>query len=443
MILYKERSVQANVITKLMAICIVICFATFILLLKNMLGNNGYATLLHVLAPFLSICLIAVMIFFYIKRASFISLQLMYAFAFSLIIGVPGIYLLNFRNPVKGFEIVCLWAILLNIVLYFCSYNNKTITQRKKVNKYFVVIFVIVGICQLIKTGLYFIFIVNSGVGHLAIYTEGDALVSQVPFVIRAISGMSLIMSLATFYYRASTGVRWFSFLLLASELLIGIRSKFFFSLICIIILSLYCNKELIKKKFLKISRLLYLVIGFVLFSLVSYYREGYDINFVKYMVIVLDSLSSTLAGLQDIFVLPDSQGWNRLDPHLIITQLFPISGLGFLNSTQIYKEFSVIVLGDISSGIALSSSGILESTILDVDFNFFIYLSYLLLMLSLIQHFLNSPKVFLNFIAIAMLPGFLYSIRGELILPIAYIIKSSPIIIVSNFLVSDKNADE
>ncbi|EOB9936198.1 oligosaccharide repeat unit polymerase, partial [Escherichia coli] len=101
------------------------------------------------------------------------------------------------------------------------------------------------------------------------------------------------------------------------------------------------------------------------------------------------------------------------------------------------------IVLGDISSGIALSSSGILESTILDVDFNFFIYLSYLLLMLSLIQHFLNSPKVFLNFIAIAMLPGFLYSIRGELILPIAYIIKSSPIIIVSNFLVSDKNADE
>ncbi|EJZ2790505.1 O176 family O-antigen polymerase, partial [Escherichia coli] len=120
-----------------------------------------------------------------------------------------------------------------------------------------------------------------------------------------------------------------------------------------------------------------------VLFSLVSYYREGYDINFVKYMVVVLDSLSSTLAGLQDIFVLPDSQGWNRLDPHLIITQLFPISGLGFLNSTQIYKEFSVIVLGNISSGIALSSSGILESTILDVDFNFFIYLSYLLLMLS------------------------------------------------------------
>lgn len=130
----------------------------------------------------------------------------------------------------------------------------------------------------------------------------------------------------------------------------------------------------------------MYLIIGFVLFSLVSYYREGYDINFVKYMVIVLDSLSSTLAGLQDIFVLPDSQGWNRLDPHLIITQLFPISGLGFLNSTQIYKEFSVIVLGDISSGIALSSSGILESTILDVDFNFFH-----LLILFTVNAFFNS----------------------------------------------------
>ncbi|MGV3983912.1 oligosaccharide repeat unit polymerase [Citrobacter portucalensis] len=396
-----------------------------------------YKIIIEIVSSFLSAILLVVIIYFYIKRASFFSLQLIYSYAFSLIIGIPAIYLLNFGEPRNGFELVCLWCILLNIILYFSCFSSKTINQKNEVNNTFIIIFFVVGICQLIKTFVYFKFIINSGLGHLAIYTEGEALIAQVPFLIRAISGLSLIMSLATFYYKTPAYLKWISFLLLASELLIGIRSKFFFSFLCIITLSLYANRNSIKKQFIKVSKVRYLVIGFILFSLISYFREGYEINFISYLVIVLDSLSSTLAGLQNLFLLPASQGWDSIDPNIILTQIFPISGFSFISDLQIYKQFSMIVLGDISSGIALSSSGILETTILSVKFNFFIYLIYLLLMLFFIQYCLNSSRTFLNFIAIAMLPGLFYSIRGELILPFSYVIKSLPIIILAPFLTS------
>ncbi|MGV4260079.1 oligosaccharide repeat unit polymerase [Citrobacter freundii] len=396
-----------------------------------------YDIVIEMASSFLSAILIVVIIYFYIKRSRFFSLQLLYSYAFSLIIGIPAIYLLNFGEPRNGFELVCLWCVLLNIVLYFSSFTSKVKKQKKTVNNIFIIIFIVVGICQLIKTFVYFRFIVNSGLGHLAIYTEGEILTAQVPFIIRAISGLSLIMSLATFYYKSPAKLKWVSFLLLASELLIGIRSKFFFSLLCIITLSLYANRYVIKKQFVKVSKIQYLVIGFILFSLISYFREGYEINFINYLVIVMDSLSSTLAGLQDLFLLPASQGWGNIDANIILTQILPISGFSFISDLQIYKQFSMIVLGDISSGIALSSSGILEATIISVKFNFYVYLIYLLLMLSLIQYWLNSSLSFLNFIAIAMLPGFFYSIRGELVLPLAYIIKSLPIIILAPFLTS------
>ncbi|EEI9746963.1 oligosaccharide repeat unit polymerase, partial [Salmonella enterica subsp. enterica] len=146
----------------------------------------------------LSALLIVIIAYFYIKRAYFFSLQLMYAYAFSLIIGIPSVYLLNFGEAKGGFELVCLWCIL-----YFSACSSKVIEQKKTVNKIFVVIFFVVGFCQLVKTLLYFRFIIDSGLGHLAIYTEGEILTAQVPFVIRAISGLSLIMSLATFYFKA------------------------------------------------------------------------------------------------------------------------------------------------------------------------------------------------------------------------------------------------
>ncbi|MDM2748561.1 oligosaccharide repeat unit polymerase [Citrobacter sp. Cs237] len=440
MITTTEHQTSIRGIAKYIPLYFCVFLSLALLLCENILAYQAYEIIFEIMSSSLSVLLIVIMVYFYFARARFLSLQLLYAYAFSLIIGIPAIYLLIFRELTHGFELVCLWCILLNVILYFSSFSSRVVSQGKSVNTLFTFLFYVVGFCQLFKTFLYFKFIIGSGLGHLAIYTEGDALIAQVPFVIRAISGFSLIMSLATFYFRAPTSLRLISFLLLASELLIGIRSKFFFSLICIIVLSLYSLRYIIKNKFVKISRIQNLAIGFILFSLISYFREGYEINFVSYLIIVLDSLSSTLAGLQDVFVLPVSQGWDKIDANIIFTQIFPISGLGFISDSQIYKEFSLIVLGDISSGIALSSSGILEATVLNIKFSFFIYLCYLLCMLAFIQKCLNSSLVILNFIAIAMLPGLFYSIRGELVLPFAYIIKSFPIILLAPLLTSCSN---
>ncbi|EAM7300835.1 oligosaccharide repeat unit polymerase, partial [Salmonella enterica] len=181
---------------------------------------------------------------------------------------------------------------------------------------------------------------------------------------------------------------------------------------------------------FKKISKPTVLLVGFILFSLVSYFREGYQINFVNYIGIVLDSLSSTLGGMQNLFS-GQIGSWDKLSPEVVFTQILPLSGLGFINNHQIAKDFSIIVLGDVSSGIALSSSGLLESTILSLHFGSVFYLIYLIGFISLITRALNSQKVLINFIAISMISGFFYAVRGELILPLAFLLKSLPIVII------------
>ncbi|HHR5213740.1 TPA: O17/O44/O73/O77/O106 family O-antigen polymerase, partial [Escherichia coli] len=118
---------------------------------------------------------------------------------------------------------------------------------------------------------------------------------------------------------------------------------------------------------FKQLSKPIFLIAGFLCFSMVSYFREGYQIDFMIYIGIVLDSLSSTLGGMQNLFDM-QSSGWDQLHPAVVFTQVLPLSGLGFLDDQQIAKDFSIIVLGDVSSGIALSSSGLLESSLLSLN---------------------------------------------------------------------------
>lgn len=434
-----KRSDSGKSYVKHYVLYIAIVFSLLLIFLQNILDYNYFDSVLYLSTILSAAILFCSIIYFYVNRARYFSLQLLFAFVFSMIIGLPAVYLYFFKDANNGFELICVWGIIINIVLYFQAQNNNIVQQEKSINIYFIVIFWVVAACQIFKVAVYFEFIMHSGLGHLAIYTEGDELLSKVPFVIRAISGFSLVMALAVFYFQSSKTLKLIAFILLVSELLIGIRSKFFFSFICIIVLSLHSNKEQVKNIFLRISRPQYLLLGFSVFSLISYVREGYDMNFLEYLALVLDSLSSTFAGLQKVYSLPAGFGWDSLHQSVIFTQILPMSGLGFIDDNQIAKEFSTIVLGDISNGIALSSSGMLESTILSFNFNVLIYLAYLLLIMRIIQKGLNSSSSLLNFIAIAMLPGFFYAVRGELVLPFAYIIKSFPIIVISWILVFKK----
>ena len=415
-------------------------FSLMLIFLTVSASATFYETVEDIFATFCAIILFGEMLYFYMHRVKYVSLQLMFAFVFSLIIGIPSFYLYFFKKASNGFELTCIWGMLINIILYLTAIKNVHRQQTKTINGLFKTIFLIVGACQLIKIIFYLNFILSSGLGHLAIYTESEELLASIPFLIRAISGFSSIMALAVFYYKSSKKYKVFAFILLASDLVIGIRNKFFFAFICIIILSLYSNRRKITAIFARISKLQYLLIGFVGFSVISYIREGYEVNFISYLGIVLDSLSSTLAGLQNVYSLPDENGWALLNPITIISQVFPLSGFGFISDAQIAHEYSTIVLGNVTNGIALSSSGLLEASIISLHFSLFIYLAYLLIMISIIQKGLNSNYVIFNFFALAMMTGFFYSVRGELILPFAYVLKSFPIIIISNLLTQQKS---
>ncbi|SUI02080.1 Uncharacterised protein [Salmonella enterica subsp. indica] len=124
----------------------------------------------------------------YISSALFFSNATIF-FVFSLIIGLPSVYLFYFKNTDNDFGIICIWAMLINIVLYLLSTKTFYKKEERCLSSLFYAIFFIAAFCQIYKIIIYFIFILNSGAGHLAIYTESEELLSQVPFVIRAISG--------------------------------------------------------------------------------------------------------------------------------------------------------------------------------------------------------------------------------------------------------------
>ncbi|MBK4631886.1 oligosaccharide repeat unit polymerase, partial [Enterobacter hormaechei] len=99
-------------------------------------------------------------------------------------IGIPSFYLYFFKKASDGFELTCIWGMLINIILYLTAIKNVHRQQAKSINNLFKIIFSIVGVCQLIKIVFYLKFILSSGLGHLAIYTDSEELLSSIPFAI-------------------------------------------------------------------------------------------------------------------------------------------------------------------------------------------------------------------------------------------------------------------
>ncbi|MCZ6284569.1 oligosaccharide repeat unit polymerase, partial [Escherichia coli] len=91
-----------------------------------------------------------------------------------------------------------------------------------------------------------------------------------------------------------------------------------------------------------------------------------------------------------------------------------------------------------VSSGIALSSSGLLESSLLSLNLGVIIYLLYLSGVMLFIKWGLNNQRIIIIFVAISMISGFFYAVRGELILPLAFLLKSLPIVLISPLLVKN-----
>ncbi|CNC69145.1 O-antigen polymerase [Yersinia pseudotuberculosis] len=380
-----------------------------------------------------------VSIYHYINRSSFFSLGLIVAFVFSLFLGGPAVYLLYYKDLVIDYQIVLIFVIQINTMLYF--FNEGVISNKYEyvLNNTFYFLFFIVLLCQVYKIILYLIFILNSGAGHLAIYTEGDALRGSVPLIIRGISGFSIIMSMMTFFYPSSRKIKLISMFMILSDVMIGIRGKFFFSVVSILFLYAYTNKIRAVKIFTFITGFIPIVILFIILSTVSYFREGYTIDFYSYIFIVLDSISSTIAGLERLFII-SGEWWSKYFSYqMVIDQIIPILGFDGLDANGIAKVYSLLVLGDLSSGLGLSSSIVLESMVIMGRYFPIVLLLYLISFILIIPKLLNSNKILLNVIGLSFISGFLFSVRAEMVLPIVFMIKFFPIIIFSPFLVNKK----
>ncbi|EOT2259625.1 TPA: O-antigen polymerase [Escherichia coli] len=409
----------------------------FISLLMISGAQSGvYDILFCFIAPLYASCLVLS----YIKRMNELSIGTIYFFCYSLLLGIPACYLFIVNDSTPAFKGMMLCIVLSSMVIYFLGKSFRQTKTNPLINlrlsNFFVFIFLFVAIAQLYKIYTYYSFISNSGLGHLAIYLSNDDLVSSVPFAIRFLSGFSVILSLMAIAFSRSKIITAIAIFILFSDIIIGIRGKAFSSLISIFIIMMFVDINNAKKYFRKITSPVVISSLFVVLSLVSYYREGYNMYFFSYLLIVLDSIASIISGLQSTFNISDfwySHNFNQED---IILQFFNLLGFNINGVTPISQVYTDIALGSHSSGIALSSSLPLESMILGGAFGPMVMIAYSLSIILLINKLLSSGNKMLIVSAMAILPGFIFSCRAELVLPLVYLVKALPIIIISPVLI-------
>lgn len=410
-------------------------------------GFSGY---LMVAAGASSIALLIALIYLagfchlYAYRQKNFGFFLLLSVSYAILFGVPSITVLiqgTIKNDVQKEFVVGL--LLIGIILIFLSYrearnkNQFYIPLDFRPNKAFVFILAAISLAQAFKLIAYLKVLSSSEYGHLAIWVDGDALISSVPSWIRLISGGTLIAGiLGVALFRDRWLLQLFCILLLASDMVIGIRNKGFFGILAAVyILSLF-DREQAARIFKKISSPLILVGAFIVFSAISYLREGYQMDMMEYGLIVLDSLASIVDGLLD--QVANSNCMKTIDSSLVVTQVWTLLGLG--NIPQISGEFNFCITGDPHPLTSVSSSVIFESLLLVGHFWLLLIICYFLLIYGLMR-FLERKRSILNLsILCSLAPAFLYSLRAELFQPIVFLMKSLPYLIIA-FLLLDKRS--
>lgn len=408
----------------------------------NLLDSNRNITFAIV-----SVLFFSVLAFFYFNRIRYFSLALMFCFMFSLILGIPAVYLI-FTTMDANFQLFLLSVIWVNLFLFSCCplFEVRATTWRNEyqLSQIFYLVFLLVAVCQFYKIFVYASFLISSGLGHLAIYTEGDELHASVPFIIRSISGFSNVLGLAVFLFPSSKKVKFIGLLMIASDLVIGVRNKFFFSLMALFILVAIQNRQRGYQLFKRMTGIVPVIAVFVLLSVVSYVREGFTIDFTSYLLIVLDSLSSTVFGIKD--VLQMSSGPEVLagvDPALVFRQFFDLIGIGSGDAT-VAQAYTHVALSGASEGIALSSSILLESMIVSTVLFPLVLFGYCILFIVVIDKLLQTRNPILNLCGIAMLPFLFYTTRAEMVQPFVSLFKALPVILISYlFFVRPQQSDE
>ncbi|PXW97066.1 hypothetical protein C7444_105165 [Sphaerotilus hippei] len=376
----------------------------------------------------------------YARRKKSFGFFLLMAISYALLFGLPCVaWVLS--NPLNDTgQINFLLGLLscgnLLTVLSHCeSYykQNKYVPFAFESNGAFVVVFVVVALAQAYKLYAYFGVLSSSEYGHLAIWVDGEALLSTVPTWIRVISGGSLLTGIiGVALLRNRPYMQFACLILITSDIIIGVRNKGFFGVLAAIyILSLF-ERDRAAKLFLRISSPFWLVAVFLALSMVSFLREGFEVPVSEYLLIVLDSLASIVNGL--LTVASQSQCIDNLDGSLVFSQFWTLIGLR--GGAQLSGEFNYCLTGDPSPLTSVSSSLIFEVLLLTGSFWPLAAGLYLVVLYAALRLLERHKSIFSLSLLCALAPAILYTLRAELLQPLVFILKSLPYILLIGLMV-------
>jgi len=365
---------------------------------------------------------------------------LLMAISYGLLFGIPCVawVLSNPLNDANQIDFIMGMLSIGNLVTLLCHCESQE--KRKEdspfafePNNAFVVVFAAVALAQAYKLRAYFGVLSSSEYGHLAIWVDGEALLSAVPSWIRVLSGGSLLTGIIGIaLFRKRPIMQLACLLLIISDMIIGIRNKGFFgALAAIYVLSLF-ERDRATRLFQRISSPLMLATAFFALSLVSFLREGFDIPLADYLLIVLDSLASIVNGLLSVASQP--QCLDNLDGTLVFSQFWTL--IGVEGGTQLSGEFNYCLTGNPNPLTSVSSSLIFEVLLLTGPFWPLAAGLYLVALYASLR-FLERRKTIVSLSMLcALAPAVLYTLRAELVQPIVFVLKSLPYLMLIGLLV-------
>lgn len=387
-----------------------------------------------------SLVYLAGFLYLYVRRKQNFGFFLLMSISYGLLFGIPCTAWV-ISKPLNDPSQINFLIGLLSIgnLLTIISLSESSDKQKHHTpltfepNKAFQFVLAVVALAQAYKLHAYFGILSSSEYGHLAIWIDGEALLSAVPTWVRVLSGGSLLIGIIGIALsRSRPVVQLICLVLIISDVVIGIRNKGFFGVLAAIyILSLF-DRDKASKLFERVSSPIWLVTAFLSLSLVSFLREGFDMPLLEYLLIVLDSLASIVNGLLEVVAQP--QCLKNLDSSLVLSQFWTLIGVS--SGAQLSGEFNFCLTGNPKPLTSVSSSLIFEVLLISGQFWPLAAGLYLVLMYGVLRLFERRKTIVSLSIVCAMAPAFLYTLRAELVQPLVFIIKSLPYLLMISLLV-------
>jgi hypothetical protein len=277
----------------------------------------------------------------------------------------------------------------------------------------------------LVKFGLYYREVMALG-GHLAIYTDGDAIRDSSPLVVRLLASGAPFVAVLTLTQRGTHGgLRVLALIAICLEFLIGTRARPLFLLAAAVALNQRAM-QLTKRRFRLLAAVAVAVLAGA--TALGYVREEYDLPFALYMLVVFESLAGTVHAALGSLDLASLRG-------LVLSQILPLlmpTDLASLDTVSKSVSFHLMPAA-YERGYGLSSSLLLEvNALVSPGAVWLFYPLMALLWMRVLRACLDSPRPLIYLAGIAMAPAAFYIWRAEAWQPVVSLAKAAPFIVLA-----------